>query len=610
MSATIDAPQGTLPEQEAEAKPKLPSSAVNDLGVKVGQFVVRRRAAEWVLTHTPKPIAEGIRSLAARGFRAIGDKYLINEEALYQNMNGKMFMSTVDPQSEAPVLEEVPKGYVEDLFPKGKQQDWPQQLILCTKDITPSPEVMHKRMRNMPDLIEKLLKQDSNLVNDVSQAVSGKTVVLGAYHTDNSLLHNGADVIERVQEIRKDPLSMKGISPAAVAMGEMLLDLMTQKQEGETRVLRDDAPDIMRHTMLHGFSQGGNVTSDAFRYMRREMRTKDVSLALDAEGTRTRPLNNDDAIAKLFAGSYILNIAAADVPFTRAELSCMPPRDNVRSDGDMVVSGAVGLNKQQSNYNYQWKQDQLNLVRNDRLLEAIGPVKRFLGIGQPKDRDDSRYHSQLGHSEKDYWENAVDQAKTSLQERLVARFNDKTVACDISFCGDTIKLDFERGTHPDVAEGNLKKFIQNITNDTGITVIPSDDPTPYKVRLEVPHEASTLTQIAESLRKADIMPTKEVGMILDVGDKQSWLEESIKKIPNAKVSSHYDDRGPHFTIDLGEGAGEKVFGLLKRELHNNGVPTDELALEGSSVRVQGHGLVAAFKHAEAVERVRLNARGV
>lgn len=603
MTTTLESPNAAQTATEKEAKEKLPSSAVNDFGVKVGQFLVRRRAAEWVLTHTPVPVADGIRGIVARGFRAIGDKYMLNEEALYHTMNGKMFMSTQNGDSEKPVLEEVPEGYLESLFPKGKQQEWPQQLILCTKDITPSPEVMHGRMKNVPALIEKLLKQDENRVNEVSEPVAGKTVILGAFHTDNSILHNGADVIERVQEIRRDPLSLKGMSPAAMKMGETLLNLMTERQDGETRILREDAPDIMRHTMLHGFSQGGNVTSDAFRFMRHEMRTKPVALALDAEATRSTPLNHDAAIAKLFAGSYILNIAAADVPFSRAELSCMPPRDNIRSDGDMVVSGAVGLNKQQSNYNYLWKQDELNLLRNDRLLEAIGPVKRFLGIGQPKDRDDSLYHGQLGHSEREYWDKAVDQAKTALQERLVARFKDRTVASDVTFAGDgSIKLDFERGTQPETAQRDLAKFILEITKVEGISIIPSDDPTPYKLRLSAPQEAETLGHIRKAFDAAGIHPTKEVGMILDVADKQPWLEASVKKIPAAAVSSHFDARGPFFEIDLGECAGSKTFGLLKRELEKNCLPTENLELEGSKLRVPGHGLVAAFKNAEMKER--------
>ncbi|MBM3617958.1 MAG: hypothetical protein FJX23_05365, partial [Alphaproteobacteria bacterium] len=311
MTLTVESPDAKLDASGKAPKEKLPSTAAYELGLKFGQHLVRRRAAEWVLSHTPAPMAEGIRTLVAKGFRAIGDKYMINEEELFRNMNGKLFMSTHDAESGGELLEEVPKGYVESLFPKGQQDKWPRQFIICTKDIIPQPEMMHKRMQNIPKLIDKLLQHEDNRVDTLDESVAGKTVVVGAYHTDNSMLHNGADVVERVQEIRRDPLSLKGMSPAAMAMGEALLDLMTQHKNDDRRVLRDDAPDIMRHTMLHGFSQGGNITSDAFRFMRHEMRTKRVELALDDTGTRTAPLNHDAAIAKLFAGSYIMNIAAA-----------------------------------------------------------------------------------------------------------------------------------------------------------------------------------------------------------------------------------------------------------------------------------------------------------
>lgn len=596
--------------------PRRSSQAMNDLGrqlnrvgLKFGQFVLNRTPGEWIVQHTPDKMTDAIRMMVAEGFEQVGDRWLASEEQVQQKMNGKMFINAIDPATKQPLLEEVSADFIKGLFPYGKPKEWPRQLIFCTKDIVPNPAYMHSRMQNIPMLIENIVSDKPKMLRDPHRKAKNKLVVIGGFYTENTVLHNASAILHRVKALRQDPLTLDHMCPVAKVMGESILGAMTLRKEGETTLLRDDAPEIMRHVMMHGFSQGGNVLSDVFRYMRRQMLLGDYRLAMDGNGTESRPIGTDEEIGKIFAGSYIFNLASADIPFTTDELVAMPPRDTVRSNVDVVVTSAVGTQRQQSNYNYIWRQDKPDNHRKDRLIESFAPNDRLLENGQWYG---DHGHAYLGHGEKIYWKTEVEQARIPLQERLMTRFSGKAVATDITFQNDTVTIELERGIPPKRAKSIANYFVRAIeVMDREITELPMAHPSPYTLRLKVPRDLDTLTKIGDALTHCNIIPAREVGYLLglrdgltkDAGEK--WLQKRLERpLPGAKVTSHYGNGGPYYKITKEDGFSEKDLARLQngmdKHLH---IPLKlRLSDDGNSVNVPFDGIVASIKIRESLER--------
>lgn len=565
------------------------------LSVTMGRFLIHRGPAEWVLEHIPSPVRDSIRSLVAKGFRRTGDRFVIDEKSLQQTMNGKLFISGMDAKTDSPTLYETNPQTLSSYFPLGKEAEWPRQMVFCTRDILPDPIFMSKRMHHFPKLVSQLLGQDVAMADDLAGPVAGKTLVVGAYHTGNTILHNGADVLERTLILRKQPNSLQGISPAAMLMGQSILDLMTlQKHDGIT-LLRPDTEALFRHITLHGFSQGGNITTDAFRYMRHELKSGRYSLALDTQATQSIPIHDDQTIGRLFSGAYILNIAGVDVPYTGPELGVLPPRDNVRSDGDVVVSGAVGVNRQQSNYNYRWEQDAPNPQRQDRLLETIGPVGR---PGKQASPDDRSYLSYLGHNEKHYWNHALLQVREPLAERLNARFTGQSVASDITFSGDTLQLKFERGTLPHDASANRQKFLDILKRQAEITPLAPAAYSPYDVTLSVPPTPQALHAISSALRESGILTSREVAEALDPQLSLGMIAPLAQRIPGTETAIGYGRTGPFVALNRAEGFGERVAGLLQKDLKILGIEGKHRPEpDGKSIHIPIEDVLAAIDHA-------------
>ena len=572
------------------------SKGIMEFGIKVGHLVVHRGPTEWLLDHIPDHLAGPIRKIVAKGMREAGERALLSEKHLQESMNGKLFMNTEDPATGQQLLAELPDDYLGSLFPHGQEDKWPKQLIVCTKDVRPDPAMLRKIMFNLEGIIGDVVEKPLTVAREFDAPTAGKTVIIGAYDTQNDILGNSAAVLERTQVIKKDPLSIDGICLAAQTAGQALLDIATLNKDAGTVTLRDDAPEIFRHVMSHGFSQGGNIATDIFRFIRHELHSGRYELALDAKGHETVPTDSDAQIKQILGGAHIYIIAGADVPLTKDELQSLPPRDHSRGDGDIIISAAVGTNRKQENYSRKWDQHAPNLHRGDRFLETLGPQKKLFGILEKP----GGYHSYLGHGEDDYRTSIVHFSKDALAERWLPRFADRVIASDITFNGDVVHLDFDHGTNPDVIRDKVSKLVEHL-DDKGITVVSDVFPeNPYHLQVELNPNEDTLGAVREGFKKAKIGTAEEVHYVLHMDEAVEWLKGRLSKLPDLHINVEGHEEGPVLEISPSSRAAVSVGGhlhqMLNKGLERIGIETkDRQTISGEALEIPFDEVVAAIK---------------
>ena len=559
------------------------SEGAIEFGIKVGQYIFHPKATNWFLESVPAPLASKIRSAASKGFQVLGNLTLQPETHLQEAMNGKLFMNTVDAAGKE-LFEEVPENYLNDLFPHGKPNEWPNQLVFCTKDIRPDPKMLRNTMLNFEGLVHDVTGSQTNSVTDFSTPTKDKTVIIGSYSSERDILNNAGAVLNRGETLRKNPLSLDSISLASQTAGQALLDMVTLRNDGQKTVLRDDTADIFRHVMGHGYSQGGNTSTDIFRYVRSKLHGGGYEIALDAQGTQTAPANTPEAVAGILKNSYLYVIAGADVTYSPEELKEMPPRDHSRCDQDQVINGAIGTNRQQPNYRPKWQQEGPNEIRQDRLLETRGPKKKLFGIGEAHDS----FHGFLGHLDDDYQTSVVEFGKDELKERWLPRFCDQPVAADITFRDNKIQIEFERGCQP----ATMKKALASLTKELNQPNGVSD---PYRVEIDVPQTSKGFQDIHEACHRSGIRLSQDVEQVLDLDKSLGWLRIQLKRLPQIQVSVTEHTDGPAIKVAPSPRAhmGPHVQKLIRDGLERAGIKDAKQDGQGLNVRMED--VVAASK---------------
>lgn len=594
-------PPPTMPPEQGLRS----SKGAMDFGVQIGQYVFHRGPTEWLLDRIPNQLSGPVRNIVAKGFREIGKRTLKPESELQDAMNKKLFMNTVDEKTGHPIMAEVEDGYVKSLFPKGEEEKWPTQLVICAKDVRPDPAALRQAMLNLPEIVGDVIGERPDVVQDFDATAQDRIVVLGAFNTNDDILQNSAAVLERGQKIIRNPDSVEGISDAALRAGDAILAAMTLREDKGTTVLRDDAPDIMRHVMTHGYSQGGNIATDTFRHVRHELMSGSYEIALDDKGSQTTTAADKQLVGELLGNSYIYTIAAADPAYHKNDLMSLPPRDNTRSDGDLVISAAVGTNRKQSNYQTQWSQNEPFIERNDRLLETIGPRKKLFGLLEPRGKG---YHSMLGHGDDEYRNSVVDQAGDALKERFLPRFKGQAVASDITFSNNRITLNFERGTPIET----MRQTSQNIANTlakNGLTIETDLHPhTPYQLDIRGKSDEATIGILRDTLKEQGVHPSGEVNIALNADIAKEWMLRRLTKLPDAEVTIDTNENGPTlhiFPAGKGNEAGQHVFGMASKGLERIHLkPNRESKQEDGSFNIPLQDVVNAIKkhqHRDLVE---------
>ena len=176
---------------------------------------------------------------------------------------------------------------------------------------------------------------------------AGQTLMLYECDVEKTPMLNAAELLDRIVELKRVAVTGKPetefthISPGAKRIAKLMLKCMAEdpsridvnspepmallanESDGPIR-LRADAVEIAHHFQLMGYSKGGNVVSDAMRYMVSELTAKN---AVGNDVFETHPDNP----------AYALNGGAMSTPNVR---------DIVRSVAVMALSSIeVGMNQ-------------------------------------------------------------------------------------------------------------------------------------------------------------------------------------------------------------------------------------------------------------------------
>jgi hypothetical protein len=188
---------------------------------------------------------------------------------------------------------------IRDLFVR-EAKDFPRIIITTS----------HARAESLEDMkcithgIEAMARDASDgtplpLASMADHPKPGQTVILFACDTERTMGLNAAKLIDRHTKLKylartgeKD--TFEHISPAAKRIAKVILQCMAENPEdvtrndpddpdniaslseiGKTIRLRPQAARIAQHIQLIGYSKGGNVVSDAMRYLVTEMLSKD-----------------------------------------------------------------------------------------------------------------------------------------------------------------------------------------------------------------------------------------------------------------------------------------------------------------------------------------------
>lgn len=195
-----------------------------------------------------------------------------------------------------------------------------------------------------------------------AEARTGKANhIVMAISTEPNPFLNGAQLLKRVSELRKvknlDDDKFKHISPAAVKLAKAILQcVVTEPQLIDVNsperlkvdlapdaqlTLRSDAEEVAQHISLIGYSKGGNVVSDAMRFLVAELKSerhgKAVFLA-EKEPEHFVPMTQN---WPMYARGIVRNIslmslAAIEHPFTDDMQDAGMRRLSVNSTEDLV----------------------------------------------------------------------------------------------------------------------------------------------------------------------------------------------------------------------------------------------------------------------------------
>lgn len=174
----------------------------------------------------------------------------------------------------------------------------------------------------------------------------GQTLILFACDVEQSPLLNGAKLLDRINELKrigrtgKVERDFNDISPGAKRIAKLMLKCMVEVPPGEKnpidtsdpRCMRDiatgnaeplrlraDAVEIAHHFQLIGYSKGGNVVSDAMRYLVSELTAKNAQGHVFAISPESPTINGDGTamternVSKIVRNIAVMALASVEV---------------------------------------------------------------------------------------------------------------------------------------------------------------------------------------------------------------------------------------------------------------------------------------------------------
>jgi hypothetical protein len=211
----------------------------------------------------------------------------------------------------------------------------------------------------------------SSVHNDHNAWVNGGTLLLRLYHLDQLYAKEHqweqagtSDTPEHQQEREAAYLGSgdSAMSPASIRLAKLLLKLMVEEPEAvaiperkdfeETwkddltlsyndtpLTLRPDAGEILQHVKLVGYSKGGNILTDALRYLSLELQRSrgEHRLIQCQDGEQKRALQTSE-IKSLLMNTGVLALNPGISPLTNHEKDMGIRRLSVRNPNDWVTA--------------------------------------------------------------------------------------------------------------------------------------------------------------------------------------------------------------------------------------------------------------------------------
>lgn len=295
-------------------------------------------------------------------------------------------------------------------FPPGKPDEWPVLALMSNTSAA----------RDMDDIaviahgIENLYYAAHN------DAPERPIKVISTLHTRENSLANGEVIAERIENIQRDHKeralkrddyhmhrrNLEGITPDVVRLGNLFLSCLLENpsqidvnatHEGKLEdggklpsirsnsedtsplKLRHDYLEVARHIRFSGYSRGGNVATDAWRYAARQLvgnTNQTIGLQpLEFEKHDGNILKEEEAKTLLNAAG-VLSIAAWETPASDLERELGLNRVSLVNQNDHLIDEFV---KFHGGYEKYIEDDQLFVVKGARGNIAHAPKPALIG---------------------------------------------------------------------------------------------------------------------------------------------------------------------------------------------------------------------------------------
>ena len=278
---------------------------------------------------------------------------------LYEKKFNHQFLTVENKQIRSVSIEEI-----DALFPRANEYQSPQndfpRLILTSSHARAAKDTDVTDITNgIQAMIEQSHEQPLPLLDldEPPEHRHGKTLILMACDTERNALLNGASLLKRMNELKRLQRTGKTdtfeeVSLGAKRLAKLMLRCMAQKPEdvqmddlrplkeiGTSIQLRARPELIAQHFQLIGYSKGGNVVSDAMRYLIHDLTAQNGDEYLvQMNGHALSKPEHKEKVRDLVRNISCMAIAALEVPLTDREKELGLRRYSFTNEHDMIAN--------------------------------------------------------------------------------------------------------------------------------------------------------------------------------------------------------------------------------------------------------------------------------
>jgi|GEM_PF-6694072 len=303
--------------------------------------------------------------LHSRGLAAVlenlGHAFPGRGELAKKEFNHKFL--TEDSQGEV-VAVDVKK--IDKLFPRTNglgEVNFPHIILTSSHAKGDSRKDVTDITRGIQALARDSNKGEKLRIAHVNGDIAGdadNTLILFACDTERNALLNAAELLYRLDDLRKvaggkEPDTFESASPGAKRMAKLILRQMASEEDykkidindtksisqifaNEHITLRARPELIAQHFQLIGYSKGGNVVSDAMRYLVSELNAKnaDGGYVVQMNGHVASEEEQQGYVRNLVRNIACMSIAALEVEMEEHYKNCGVRRVSFNNENDMI----------------------------------------------------------------------------------------------------------------------------------------------------------------------------------------------------------------------------------------------------------------------------------